>query len=113
MRLDNKVCVVTGAGQGMGRAIARRLAAEGAHVAAIDVNLEAAQATLEGSAGLALRIDIGDSAAVGKAQECARMKKRIADYEAATAKGGKGSNAETIKKAYRALAQVKARLDLE
>lgn len=67
MRLDNKVCVVTGAGQGMGRAIARRLAAEGAHVAAIDVNLEAAQATLEGSAGLALRIDIGDSAAVGKA----------------------------------------------
>ena len=67
MRLDNKVCVVSGAGQGMGRAIARRLAAEGAHVAAIDVNLEAAQATLEGSAGLALRIDIGDSAAVGKA----------------------------------------------
>ncbi len=40
----------------------------------------------------------GGSAAVGKAQECARMKKRIADYEAATAKGGKGSNAETIKK---------------
>lgn len=38
------------------------------------------------------------NAAVGKAQECARMKKRIADYEAATAKGGKGPGAETIKK---------------
>jgi 3-oxoacyl-[acyl-carrier protein] reductase len=44
--LNNKVALVLGAGGGLGGAIARTLAAEGAHVAAADLNLEAAEKTV-------------------------------------------------------------------
>ncbi len=69
MRLADKVALVTGAGQGMGRAIARRFAEEGATVVALDLNLEAAQQTLAGLAGLAggsiaRGLNVADSAAV-------------------------------------------------
>lgn len=69
MKLKNKVALVTGAGQGMGRAIAQRYAAEGASVVALDLNLEAAQQTLQGLAGehLALALNVADSAAVNAA----------------------------------------------
>jgi glucose 1-dehydrogenase len=42
--LDGKVCVVTGAGSGIGAAIARQLASEGARVALLDKNFESARA---------------------------------------------------------------------
>ena len=66
MRLKNKVTLVTGAGQGMGRAIARSFAQEGATVVALDLNLEAAQLTLEGLGGLSIArgLNVADSAAV-------------------------------------------------
>lgn len=38
MNIDGKVVLVTGAGQGIGRAIALRLAKEGAHIAIVDVD---------------------------------------------------------------------------
>lgn len=44
MRLKGRVAIVTGAGQGLGEALARRLAAEGAAVTVADVNGEAAEA---------------------------------------------------------------------
>ncbi|HEU0197103.1 MAG TPA: SDR family NAD(P)-dependent oxidoreductase [Nevskiaceae bacterium] len=67
MKLQDKVAVVTGAGQGMGRAIARLFSAEGATVVALDVNLDGAKETLGGAKGLALNVNIADSAAVDAA----------------------------------------------
>ena len=66
MRLKDKVALVTGAGQGMGRAIARCFAKEGAIVVALDLNLEAAQESLEGLGGrsIARSLNVADSAAV-------------------------------------------------
>lgn len=47
MQLQNQVALVTGAGQGIGRAIALRFAREGADIAIADVNLGTAQATAD------------------------------------------------------------------
>ncbi|MCD6169434.1 MAG: 3-oxoacyl-[acyl-carrier-protein] reductase [Candidatus Latescibacteria bacterium] len=43
--LQNKIAIVTGAGQGIGQAIAVRLAQEGADVAVSDINLQSAEQT--------------------------------------------------------------------
>ena len=71
MRLTGKIALVTGAGQGMGRAIARCFAQEGATVVALDLNLEAAQESLAGLEGqsIARSLDVGDSAAVAAASD--------------------------------------------
>ncbi|MFH1783914.1 MAG: 3-oxoacyl-[acyl-carrier-protein] reductase [bacterium] len=47
MRLSSKVAIVTGAAQGIGKAIALALAAEGANIVVCDVNLEAAEKTAQ------------------------------------------------------------------
>jgi NAD(P)-dependent dehydrogenase (short-subunit alcohol dehydrogenase family) len=47
MRLDNKVAVVTGAAQGIGRACAERMAVEGARVVLSDVNREKGEVAAE------------------------------------------------------------------
>ena len=65
-RLAGRVALVTGAAGGIGGAIARRLAAEGAAVALMD--LPAAQAALE-------------SMAVGLRADGARHRLRLADLE--------------------------------
>ena len=46
MKLQNKVAVVTGAGSGMGKAIATFYAKEGAKVIAADMNLETVNAVV-------------------------------------------------------------------
>ena len=65
-RLDGKVCVITGAGGGMGREAAIVFVAEGAKVCAADVNLAAAEetASLCGDAAFAIAVDVADEAQV-------------------------------------------------
>ncbi|MEP7222929.1 MAG: 3-hydroxybutyrate dehydrogenase [Novosphingobium sp.] len=47
MKLQDKVCIVTGSASGIGLAIARRYVSEGAKVVIADMNLAAAQATAD------------------------------------------------------------------
>lgn len=50
-RLYSKICIVTGAASGIGRAIAQRFAEEGATVVATDCNLDAVAAVVAGLPG--------------------------------------------------------------
>jgi NAD(P)-dependent dehydrogenase (short-subunit alcohol dehydrogenase family) len=64
--IKGRVAIVTGAGSGIGAAIARRLGEEGAHVALADIDLDSAggvAAQIE-DATLALPVDIADQASV-------------------------------------------------
>jgi pyridoxal 4-dehydrogenase len=59
---------VSGAAQGMGKAVALRLGAEGAAVVAVDINGAGATATAQaiGAASVGVSCDIGDESAVAK-----------------------------------------------
>ena len=69
MKLLNKVAFVTGAGQGMGRAIVRHFAEQGAKVVAADINLDAARQSIEGlgEKALAVSCNVADSDSVATA----------------------------------------------
>ena len=64
MRLKGKTALVTGAGSGFGAGIARKFAAEGARVLAVDLNGDAAQAVAVEIGGQALAADVADGAQV-------------------------------------------------
>jgi 2-hydroxycyclohexanecarboxyl-CoA dehydrogenase len=68
-RLQGSVALVTGAGGGIGAAICRRLAAEGARVAVSDLDLEAVSALAGELGGFALELDVCDNGSVTHALE--------------------------------------------
>jgi NAD(P)-dependent dehydrogenase (short-subunit alcohol dehydrogenase family) len=60
MKLEGRVAIVTGAGQGIGRAIAEKLRAEGASVVVADKNAETAEKTAAEIGGTAHVADVSD-----------------------------------------------------
>jgi len=74
--LQDKVAFGTGAGRGIGRAIALRLAAEGAKVAAADLVESTAKETAAaiGERSIGLRVDVTDSASVRAAVQEAKRR---------------------------------------
>jgi rhamnulose-1-phosphate aldolase/alcohol dehydrogenase len=78
--LAGRVALVTGAARGIGAAIARRLAAEGAHVVVTDLNEDGAQTVAKeivagNGAGraVATRLDVADERSVQAAFDLARL----------------------------------------
>ena len=76
-RLEGKVAVVTGGGQGIGAAIARCFAREGASVVVAEINPEtgaaiAAELTAAGGQALFVQTDVADPGSVAAMSEAAR-----------------------------------------
>ena len=82
-RLQDKVCIITGAGSGIGQATARLFAAEGARVVVADVDDRGAKATVagirkNGGAAVAEHVDVTDEQdTVALAARVAKRFKRI------------------------------------
>ncbi|HEY1942089.1 MAG TPA: L-iditol 2-dehydrogenase [Roseiarcus sp.] len=69
MRLKDKVAIVTGGARGIGEAIVRAYAAEGAHVAIADVEIDKARALAAelGGRAIALALDVRDLGSIDAA----------------------------------------------
>jgi 3-hydroxybutyrate dehydrogenase len=69
MRLENRIALITGAGRGIGRAIAEHYGREGARVAVADLTIESAQDTVDaiqkaGGTAMPLAMDVTSEQAV-------------------------------------------------
>jgi 3-oxoacyl-[acyl-carrier protein] reductase len=60
MKLDGKVAIITGAGQGIGEAYARRFVQEGARVVVADVNVEKGEAVARDIGAAFERVDVSN-----------------------------------------------------
>ena len=77
-RFEGRVAIVTGAGRGLGAAIAKRLGEESATVAVVDIDHKSASSTAEaiGNNAFAVQCDIGDPDSV------AALHKSVIDQQA-------------------------------
>ncbi|MDX1383360.1 MAG: SDR family NAD(P)-dependent oxidoreductase, partial [Thermoanaerobaculia bacterium] len=65
MKIEGRVAIITGAGSGIGRALAERFAREGAdHVVVADRNGDGARDVAEAIGGTGVEIDVADEAAI-------------------------------------------------
>ena len=74
MRLQNKIAVITGAGQGIGKTTAHLFAREGASIIVADINLEHAQTTaneITANGGKAIAVNVN----VASLKECEALAK--------------------------------------
>jgi len=71
MSVSGKVVVVTGAGSGIGQALARGFAADGAHVVAFDRAVEGLRVTADGRSLLTVEGDVTTAAGVARLVETA------------------------------------------
>jgi NAD(P)-dependent dehydrogenase (short-subunit alcohol dehydrogenase family) len=65
--LDGRVALVTGAARSIGEACARKLASDGARVAVLDIDADGAERVASSIGGLAVPVDVTDSASVDAA----------------------------------------------
>ena len=71
MRLSDKVSIITGAGQGIGRATALKFASEGAKVAVCDINAAAIEDTVrtildDGGTAAGFTVDVTDKESIAR-----------------------------------------------
>lgn len=104
MRLANRIALITGAGSGIGQAIAYRFAAEGAKIAVVDRDLARAQATVaqitaRGGTAAALAADVSHQAEVTEMAAAAKAALGVVDILVNNAGLSAGSDILTIDEA--------------
>ena len=78
MQINGLVAAVTGGGSGLGEATARALAANGAKVACLDVNMKGAEAVAADIGGAAIRCDV--SSAESGVAAMAEIREKLGDW---------------------------------
>jgi NAD(P)-dependent dehydrogenase (short-subunit alcohol dehydrogenase family) len=91
MEWQDRVVVVTGGGSGIGRALCRRFAREGARVVVADLAGDAAQAVAREVGGLAAASDVGDEAQVAELVAVAERRVGPIDLFCSNAGIGRGT----------------------